>query len=391
MTRLHKAAKRFFSFFITFALFVISIPLFYKLTFYTHLDFTAHVNQTIQFLETGYWRPNFLYYFLIASLSLFSTSPAKLYMATTLVMALSIAFKYYVTEKVLSDLSTKTNQVTNVILPLCFIFLFSLPVAYNHWYFGQLPPNVWHNSTTIFLMPFAILLFWNSWKFAQTGLNKFFYFTLLFSLINILIKPSFVFCFIIIYPLWLWWKTGFSNRLLKGIIIVVISIFLILSQYAILYFYPESKEALSGNTGGVKVTLFHVWGKYSENIFISFLLSIPFPIAVLSKYHKAAFKSDLFLYALGLFLAGIMIFSVLTETGAREFHGNFMWQTVVCNYLFYLSCLVIFLQESQFIQNFPNKLMKQPTPDKLIILIFSIQFITGLGYLLRLFIRGSYS
>ncbi|MBX2844259.1 MAG: hypothetical protein KTR26_21005 [Flammeovirgaceae bacterium] len=391
ISKLNSNFKRSPVFYITISLFLIFLPIFYKLTFYTHLDFTAHVNQTIQFLETGYWRPNFLYYFLIATLSFFSASSAQLYLSTTLVMSISLAYKYHLTGKIFSSLVTSNNNFFKAVLALSLIFVFSLPVAYNHWYLGQLPPNVWHNSTTIFLMPFAILLFWNSWQFAIIGSNRFFYFTLLFSLINILIKPSFVFCFIFIYPIWLWWKAGFSNRLWKGIFIVTISILLILSQYAVLYFYPESKEALSGNTGGVKITLFHVWGKYSGNILRSFLLSIPFPIAVLSKYYKAAFRSDLFLYSLGLFLVAIIIFSVLTETGAREFHGNFMWQTIICNYLFYLMCLVIFVQESKLGKYFPRKLKKISTPDKIIILFFCLQFLIGIAYLLRILIRGSYS
>jgi len=43
------------------------------------------------------------------------------------------------------------------------LFVFSLPsvqVFTNKFYYlGQFTPNVWHNSTTIFLMPFALLLF----------------------------------------------------------------------------------------------------------------------------------------------------------------------------------------------------------------------------------------
>ena len=50
-------------------------------------------------------------------------------------------------------------------------------------------------------MPFAIALFWYSYRFLKTGENKYFLLMILFTLFNVMIKPSFLFAFIIAFPL----------------------------------------------------------------------------------------------------------------------------------------------------------------------------------------------
>lgn len=38
-------------------------------------------------------------------------------------------------------------------------------------------------------------------------------------------------------------------------------------------------------------------------------------------------------------ILGLVIFSLLSESGLREFHGNLGWQVLAANYLLFLACL----------------------------------------------------
>ncbi len=66
-------------------------------------------------------------------------------------------------------------------------------------YLGKTVSNVWHNSTIIFLFPFALILFWEEYKIIyKKGYCNKGKILLVFILVvlNALIKPSFLFVFI---------------------------------------------------------------------------------------------------------------------------------------------------------------------------------------------------
>lgn len=91
------------------------------------------------------------------------------------------------------------------ILFLALLFCFAIPEIYNFFflkkmYLGRTPSVVWHNSTIIAVFPFAILLFWRQLRLfdsKDTSLfNKDVLIVILLVVLNILIKPSFIFVFI---------------------------------------------------------------------------------------------------------------------------------------------------------------------------------------------------
>ncbi len=371
---------------------------FLVLTPIDHLDFYTHNKQLLQFYESGYWRPNFLYYLIVAMASGFSQNMHLLSIVAAFIMASSVYAKWNITKQI-SHLFFGDQYFRH--LPFAMLFVFSLPAAYNNWYFGQISPNQWHNSTTILLMPFALLLYFHAYNYIFEQNQKSQCNVLYLSILNVLIKPSFLFCLMPVMVFWVLYK-GFSNKWIKKMWVFFPALLILSAQYLILYL-PAFKSAavLSGDEGGVSFSFLHVWQHYSDNILLSFLLSVAFPFTAVLFYGKVLFSSRLFLFTLALFVVGILIFACLTETGSRQFHCNFIWQAIVANYLLYWVSAQLFLRHTLKTKN-ANKMnfwniarfyAKSKNYSALAVYImFLLQCLGGVYYLLRMVLRnGSYA
>ncbi|UZR92307.1 hypothetical protein [Chondrinema litorale] len=388
------------------------IPVFFLmflvLTPINHLDFYTHNKQLLEFYQTGYWRPNFLYYLILAVFSGFSNSMQLLSVVAAFILACSIFFKWQITDSLSLDfqkyLSDSENLKVIKLFSFLMLFVFSLPASYNNWYFGQVSPNQWHNSTTILLMPFALLLYHKCYIRIIENDKSVNNSIILLSIINVLIKPSFFFCIVPVSLLfsflyWNGWSVFFKKLMLfaPGVILVII-------QYLILFAREwESAGTLSGDNGGVAINFLHVWSHYSNHVIWSTLLSLAFPIVFILFNAKKAFTNKHFLFSASLLVFGLLMFAFLTETGSRQFHCNFIWQAIVANYIFYWVCLNVFLkncfekyffksEKARLINSFLKFYLICNWKDKLVLTMFLLQCLGGFYYLLRILLRnGSYA
>jgi hypothetical protein len=81
-------------------------------------------------------------------------------------------------------------------------------------------------------------------------------------------------------------------------------------------------------------------------------------------------------------LVAVIIYVLLTETGGREMHGNFGWQTIICNYILFFCTWILFLH----ILVRKNAI---ETKDKLIIGSFLVHVFFGMVFLLKLPLYGA--
>jgi len=90
--------------------------------------------------------------------------------------------------------------------------------------------NIWHNPTTIFLMPFAVFLFLDSLFFIKKpNIKRLYKVVFPVLIVSIFIKPSFFFCFGVVFPVLSFYclkqvKYGF-NSLFLGFIGAMIVFF----------------------------------------------------------------------------------------------------------------------------------------------------------------------
>ena len=255
-------------------------------------------------------------------------------------------------------------------------------------YLGRFVPNVWHNSTTVFLFPFAILLFWKQLKaFDSPPKIKDILLLCFLVILNAAIKPSFLFVYIPVPALWLIKKFKSFRDLLVSSIPILLAIFIILLQYYIIFHLQAGGFFIK--TGGVKAGItiskpfqfFTFWIPYWY-IPVAFILSYAFPIVSLLIYREIT-KYEPFLYSLFMTIIGIIIAIFVNETGDRVIHGNFIWQTIISTYLLFLSTITFLAPV--FLNN-QDKSLKR----RIVIMSFLAHVISGVIYIIKVIITQDY-
>lgn len=336
---------------------------------------------------------NFLYYFTVYALSFFQNNMIIILGASALVLSVAVTIKFVLTRKILCEYFAgisqeviQPNRLTTLVTLVSFllIFVFSLPstnILQGQLYIGQITPNVWHNSTLIFLMPFALLLFWTSYRQLVSPKNSRIWMISLLVIVNILIKPNFFWVFLVVYPLLLATRIGVGRKFLLNVLpIAILGVLLLSAQYYFLNIYPDAATAAES---GIKISPFSVWSHYSSNIPLSIVVSSFFPLVYLCFHLKEVLKNLLLKYAVSLYLVAISIFSVLSETGPREFHGNFFWQCVACNYILFMVVCILFMEKAPFNSKMGKK-------EKVIVSSFLLHVAFGVLYLGKMFLSGNF-
>ena len=135
----------------------------------------------------------------------------------------------------------------------------------------------------------------------------------------------------------------------------------------------------------VLVSPFQIW-KFLIPLWyipISLLLSYTFPLLFLILYFKISLGDKLLSYSLVLTLLGLLISIFIGEDGARAHHGNFLWQNYICCYIW---MMVTALKGIEF------KLTGQLKGWKswVLLSLYIIHFIAGLGYFVHMGLFGTY-
>jgi hypothetical protein len=351
------------------------------LHFHISTDIQRHA-ETIQKVANGSLLPpaNFMYYLTVYTIALFNTETSFLYSSSILVLSLSVTIKFTITRTsavqyyrhILRDDAISDTPI--ILASVLLLVVFSLPT--NTIYLGQIPPNVWHNSTTIFVMPFALSLFWLSYnQLVQPTTTGAVLITIL-CVLNALIKPSFFFVFSVSYPLMLLRRFGLGRYRWRNLLPVVVGSIAVVVMYYLTY--RLSFGNLDISESGIAIRPLSVWSHFSSNIALSLVFSLVFPIVYLGFYWKDLMKHALLQYAVVAYLISISIFALFSETGPREFHGNFFWQSVICSYILFLVTTVLFAEKVK-------TLGVRDWRNITILVAFTSHVIAGVLYLVKVF------
>src|SRR5690606_24800109 len=248
--------------------------------------------------------------------------------------------------------------------------------------------TIWHNSTLICVFPFCILLVWKTFDWFRSGKLKDLGLMFLLGFIIILIKPSFLFCYIPALPLFIFIR---DRELSKGLIqslALVSALFamLMVEKYLIFtwdpvldtLYTPEEKSQMV-------VDPLRIWLHLSQEPIFDFVSSFPLLIGFLILRRKKAFESPLFGFSLLLLFFAVLVYLLFAETGFREFHANFYWQIPIALFLCHLSIL------QSVVKQFLVEGKKMKGRYILIFSLYIIQAASGIGYWLRIFTGSTLS
>jgi hypothetical protein len=358
-------------------------------------DLPAHVRIAAVSIRTGEFPGDALYYLALGAATGLSTSRETLEVAAVALLALCVGAKLAISLRIaLAELSPELAVAAPrvralapaglAVLVLLVGFAFSIPT--DRIYLGQFPPNVWHNSTTVFLMPFALALFWCSLQFLRTAATRWLWLTAAALVANVLAKPSLVLAFVPVFPIAAWARLRHDPvALRRALLLVAGAVALLGAQYAYVYAADPVSEHLyaADAPSHVRVAPFDVWGALSSNVPLSIAASLAFPLAALAAYGRSLARSDMVRYAGGLTIAAVALFALLEEAGPRKLHGNFAWQADVANYLLFLAVAV------QVVRLWP--VTRRPRPrDWLVALALLAHVAAGAWFLYRWWRTGTY-
>jgi hypothetical protein len=230
--------------------------------------------------------------------------------------------------------------VAAVLLTFAFSFHFG---SQNH-YLGQIPANVWHNSTVVFLMPFAVALFALAVRYLRTGDTGLVKWLIVLGVLNVLAKPSFTFCFLPIFPIAALLRFGWGTPAFWRAVGVTAAIgAAVLLQYVYIYVVKPEGTGMA-NDGSLALGPFDVWSYYSTSIPFSLLASYVFPIVALALGGRRIAGNLGVQLALAMTVVGLVEFALIKETGSRMFDGNFLWQAIVATYMLFLALVAATLR-----------------------------------------------
>jgi len=355
-------------------------------------DLSLHAEFSVE-MTTGE-RPiagNFLLYWLVSFFSLFSTNIlyAKISLCFLLATATTLRFGWAlqrINEIHLFPENIKKEFWCSVLIALSLVFIFVIPIPNyfltSYFYLGNFVPNVWHNSTTIFLFPFAIILFYQSYKqlIQYSGKRNVIIFILI--LINIFIKPSFFFVFICAYPIFSFIRYKFSKPFWYLLLPLFLGGLCIILEYYLIYTLDTNIDTQKSS---VIISPFFAYNIYARLIILplSIISSLLFPIVYFISNYKKLKSNILVWYIMVSLLIALLIYFTLAESGPRAGDGNFYWQIVICVWLCYFQSLIFLLKDIKK-DGFSIK-------NKILSILYSVHVIMGFTYLIRAYFIGTYA
>jgi len=341
---------------------------------------------------------NFLVYLLVNMFSFFTTNVTFTEVSLCLLLAFAGTYRYQlsfnkINQALKSDIPTNqsvnhsTNQLCVHLLAISLLFVFVIPIPSYFlgdyfMYIGNYAPNVWHNSTILFLFPFALVLFELSYKQLQSFEAKRNWWILGLVVLNLFIKPSFFLVFICAYPVMLLIQYGFRKQFWLGIIPLAVGMAVLIIQYIVIY---KISGPAANDSSSVVFLPFYKNPELNQdmiNIPFALIFSLFFPLIYVVLNIKRLYINRLFLYTLLSFVFSVLIFFLISETGRRASHGNYYWQIVItawlCFFVTLLSLLKDFRHEGKTVKNV------------LLLCVFGIHVLMGVIYFVRILVTGSY-
>ncbi|MDR0370253.1 MAG: hypothetical protein LBH80_00130 [Prevotellaceae bacterium] len=333
---------------------------------------------------------NFLFYWMVNIFSFFSTNKTASKISLCFLLAVATTLRYHWSQRRLNSLQIGKDAIRNFLISTFFavtlIVVFVIPfptyITIKSFYIGNFVPNIWHNSTTIFLFPFALFLFSLSIDQITNYKRLRNIYILILIFINILIKPSFFFAYILVYPPFLLYRYKFSQKFWLSISPVFLGGLLLLSQYYLIYHTTASYLSYIYSTvdnGAVTIRPFFVYTIYGrlQDLPFSILFSILFPFTFSVLNFSRLKKETVFWFIIALVITSILIYLLLSETGMRAAHGNFYWQVVICVWLYYFYSL------QSLLRNFREEGMT--LKNKFLGSLYGLHVSFGLIYIVRMF------
>ena len=364
---------------------------FYILFFNVPSDIRSHIQILLRFLDLGSFPTPPLYYALVYGLHFLMPYKEGYAMAALCVLTAAGFLKFLWSLVYLHKFTPNTSGALTGLSVFCLMFFFPLSFLQldaGYWYLGKFTPTIWHNSTSLLVFPFCILLFQSSLSYLEAPKTTQLFTLFFIGLTIILIKPSFVFPYIPAFPLMVYLKEKKLSKVFQfASYLSLIFLMIILAEKIIIYDQGLLDKIFSGpRVSGIALKPFGIWLSWTDQPIRDLFLSFIFPSAFILLYFKTLRKDTHFIFATLLVLFSMFIFWLFVETGPRHLDGNFYWQIIFTLYIWYLVILKNLINNMYTGDILMKKIQELRVREKLMIVLFLIHTFSGFAYLTRILI-----
>lgn len=268
-----------------------------------------------------------MFYTFIQLFSWFTKSKKLEIIAGTLIFSMAQWAKIAISRQILEEIFGLKFTILPFLILLSLQLIISFSLGDSHFIVNQICPNYFHNGTLACSIPFALLLFRESWRFAHQPdyPNRYMVY---FGFLMALAKPSFLFCFIPLFPAFILYLHGLGRKLLGSLQVSLLLTFVIMGQSFYLRLNPPSY------IGSFKVAFMPFYHYGTPFMHVKLVLGGLFlclPLLLIggkSLFRRADF---LFILAMLVFAYGLS-FNFVDIINGYMF-SNMSWQTTIVLYL----------------------------------------------------------
>lgn len=353
-------------------------------------DLWAHANIAKEMLEEHrLFTTNFLMYFLVNLLTLFSGADGLMRMVLVLLISLANTAKYVIVRGAFIEwTSVKTAKLAS----MAMLFVYVIPLMYflkplgifqsaNNMYIGYYVPNVWHNSTILCMMPFAIACYLLSVKqFSYYSAKRNRLIMMLLS-ISVLIKPSFFFVYVFAFPIIMLSRYGLHKEFFHSLLPLFVGGVCLAFEYLTIYYNGGNDNS------SVVINIAQLFTlDFLEAHVLYLTVSLSLPILFLCLYGHTIVRDREFWFVLIMIICGLGMMWCCKETGPRATHGNFNWQAIAAMWFVYF-----YILKTATINSEESTLPNRGGYSQIIILLaFGLHVVMGVVYLGKFIITNNF-
>jgi hypothetical protein len=269
-----------------------------------------------------------LFYFLVQLLSFFTRNLNLEIWAAFVVFSMAQVLKLRFSQLLIEEAFGYKLDLFSFLVLILIQFIISFSAFENYFIVNQISPNYFHNGTLQLSIPFAILLFREALRFEKSReeaptIRK----MVLFGLIMGLAKPSFLFCFIPVFPAYIFYTSGIGRKLLGSLQVSTLFTFLVIGQSYYLRVNPPNYVT----SFKVLFMPFYQFGSLGSHLTMILMGCLPVILGCLLEPGILKDKRFHFLMAM-LGLAYLISFLFVDMINGALF-SNMTWQTTVVLYI----------------------------------------------------------
>ena len=379
----------------------------------TWSDYYGHTYIWVTKFANGEWLqgwmevPHCLWHILVLALNKLLFIPREV--AAGYVTAFSNIAVYFILHWMLLKYTHSAgNKISSSKAALISFALTIVQAIYIPWldaggpYFGVLSINPVHNPTQMCVRPFVLLSvclvydIWGKQKNAdykgtffkvEIGLKKYYIILSSILFVSVIAKPTFVEMYVpaiafimlgeLIYKIYKKHpniKTYFFHCL-KMFFCACPALLYICLQFADYYIFGAEH---SSESSVILTEWLQIWKTQTENVPLSILLGMAFPLFVIVIDIKFFLTKDIGRMSLVAYLIGFLEAAILGESGDRFTHGNFLWPIMSAMLIVWVvtTFRIIILERTQSLNKIQSRLINCAWA------IFCLHVVCGISYII---------